>query len=104
MRKASYALGVALEDEGRLREAKAAYEQALAAAHGDYARADFRLGLIAGNSGDVQEAIVLFRKALNRSGEHVIASHNNLGVMLARMRRLKEAEKEFAYCVATIQR
>lgn len=93
--QASYALGVALEDQGRLREAKAAYQQALAA-QGDYARADFRLGLIAGNNGEVEEAIVLFRKALNRSGEHVIASHNNLGVMLARMRRLKEAEKEFA--------
>ena len=86
--QASYALGVALEDEGKLREAKAAYAQALAAAHGDYAPADFRLGLIAGNNGEIQEAIELFRKALNRSGEHVIASHNNLGVMLARMRRV----------------
>ncbi len=73
-----------------------AYEQALVAATGDYPPAHYRLGLIAANAGDIQVAAALFRKALNRSGDHVIASHNNLGVMLARMRQLKEAEKEFA--------
>jgi len=94
--QASYALGVALEDEGKLLEAKAVYNQALTAARGDYPHAQFHLGLIAANTGDVELAAALFRKALNRPGEHVISSHNNLGVMLARMRQLKEAEKEFA--------
>jgi tetratricopeptide (TPR) repeat protein len=94
--QASYALGVALEDEGKLVEAKAVYNQALTAARGDYPHAQFHLGLIAANSGDVELAAALFRKALNRPGEHVISSHNNLGVMLARMQRLQEAETEFA--------
>lgn len=94
--QASYALGVALEDEGKLLEAKAVYHQALTAARGDYPHAQFHLGLIAANAGDVELAATLFRKALNRPGEHVISSHNNLGVMLARMQRLKEAETEFA--------
>ena len=94
--QASYALGVALEDEGKLLEAKAVYNQALTDAHGDYAHAQFHLGLIAANTGDVELAATLFRKAIKRPGEHVISSHNNLGVMLARMDRLKDAEKEFA--------
>lgn len=97
--QASYALGVALEDEGKLLEAKAVYTQALRAARGDYPHAQFHLGLIAANTGDVELAAALFRKAVNRPGEHVISSHNNLGVMLARMRQLKEAEKEFAIAV-----
>src|SRR5262245_19812091 len=97
--QASYALGIALEDEGKLRDARAAYERAIAAAHGDYPRAQYRLGLIAATAGDVQNAAALFRKALNRSGEHVIATHTNLGVMLARMNRFKEAETEFAIAV-----
>jgi tetratricopeptide (TPR) repeat protein len=94
--QASYALGIALEDEGKLLEAKAVYNQALATARSDYPHAQFHLGLIAANAGDVELAAALFRKALKRPGEHVISSHNNLGVMLARMQRLKEAEKEFA--------
>lgn len=94
--QASYALGVALEDEGKLLEAKAVYNQALTAARGDYPHAQFHLGLIAANAGDVELAATLFRKALNRPGEHVISSHNNLGVMLARMQRLQEAETQFA--------
>ena len=97
--QASYALGVALEDEGKLLEAEAVYTQALRAARGDYPHAQFHLGLIAANTGDVELAAALFRKAVNRPGEHVISSHNNLGVMLARMRQLKEAEKEFAIAV-----
>ncbi|HTG91913.1 MAG TPA: tetratricopeptide repeat protein [Pyrinomonadaceae bacterium] len=94
--QASYALGVALEDEGKLLEAKAVYNQALRAARGDYPHAQFHLGLIAANTGDVELATALFRKAVHQPGEHVISSHNNLGVMLARMQRLQEAEKEFA--------
>jgi tetratricopeptide (TPR) repeat protein len=94
--RASYALGVALEDLKRLDEAKDAYDQTLKASNGDYAVANYRLGLIAANEGEVEAAAALFRKALKHEGAHVPASHNNLGVMLTRMQRLTEAEKEFA--------
>ena len=94
--QASYALGIALEEEGKPLEAKAVYAEALTAARGNYPRAQFHLGLIAANAGDVELAAAFFRKALDRSGEHVISTHNNLGVMFARMHQLKEAEKQFA--------
>jgi tetratricopeptide (TPR) repeat protein len=92
--RASYALGIALEDTGKLSEAEVAYEQTLYAAGGNYPLANFRLGLLASRK-DPLTASAFFRKALDHSGEHVPATHNNLGVMLARMHRLTEAEKEF---------
>jgi tetratricopeptide (TPR) repeat protein len=92
--RASYALGVALEDKSKLLEAEAAYKQSLFASEGDYPLANFRLGLLASKK-DWRVASEFFRKALKHPGEHVAATHNNLGVMLARMRRLAEAEKEF---------
>jgi tetratricopeptide (TPR) repeat protein len=91
--RASYALGIALEDQGRTAEAKAAYEQA---SQREFAPATYRLGLIEAKSGDFKAAAALFREAAARAGEHVPASHNNLGVMLARLGFLKEAEQEFA--------
>lgn len=97
--RASYALGVALEDLKKVGEAKVAYDQALTGSNGDYAIATYRLGLIAANEGDVEAAALLFRKALKHEGPHVAATHNNLGVMLARMQRLMEAEKEFMIAV-----
>jgi len=94
--KASYALGVALEDLKRIHEAIAAYKEAVSTGNGTYAAAaNYRLGVIAAMAGDANEAARLFRRALDHSGEHVSASHNNLGVMLARLDRLAEAEKEF---------
>ena len=92
--RASYALGVALEDTGKRSEAEVAYDQTLHAAGGNYPLANFRLGLLASGK-DLLTAVTFFRKALDHSGEHVPATHNNLGVMLARMHRLTEAEKEF---------
>jgi tetratricopeptide (TPR) repeat protein len=92
--RASYALGIALEDAGKLSEAGVAYEQTLYASGGKYPLANFRLGLLASRT-DLLTASAFFRKALEHSGEHVPATHNNLGVMLARMHRLTEAEKEF---------
>jgi tetratricopeptide (TPR) repeat protein len=89
--RASYALGVALEDKGRLAEAKQAYEQART----DFAPAIFKLGVLETKSGEFRKAADLFREAASRKGEHVPASHNNLGVMLARLGLLKEAEKSF---------
>ena len=89
--RASYALGVALHDQGRLTEAKQAYEQA----RNDFAPAIFKLGVLEATAGELRKAADLFRDAASRKGQHVPASHNNLGVMLARLGFLKEAEKSF---------
>jgi tetratricopeptide (TPR) repeat protein len=89
--RASYALGVALEDQKRLAEAKQAY----ARAGNHFARAIYKLGVLEATAGEFTKAADLFRDAASRKGEHVPASHNNLGVMLARLGLLKEAEKSF---------
>lgn len=89
--KASYALGIALEDQGKTAEARKAYEQV----RGELARATYRIGLLEAKAGEFEKAAALFREAAARAGEHVPASHNNLGVMLARLGYLKEAEQEF---------
>jgi tetratricopeptide (TPR) repeat protein len=52
--RASYALGVALEDQGQLSEAKEAYEQSIA--RGEYGPAHYRLGLLAAGKGDSEAA------------------------------------------------
>jgi Flp pilus assembly protein TadD len=56
----------------------------------------YRLGLLKAQAGEFKRAAELFRDAASRNGPHVPASHNNLGVVLARLGFLKEAEKEFA--------
>ena len=89
--RASYALGVALEDQGRMEEAKQAYHQA----RNNFAPAIYKLGLLEATAGEFTRAAELFRDAASRKGHHVAASHNNLGVMLARLGFLKEAEREF---------
>ena len=89
--RASYALGVALHDQGRLTEAKQAYEQA----GKNFALAIYKLGVLEATAGEFRKAADLFRDAASRKGQHVPASHNNLGVMLARLGFLKEAEKAF---------
>jgi tetratricopeptide (TPR) repeat protein len=98
--KALYALGVALEDSRRWPEAREAYRQALAAAGGDYREAQlavghYRLGLLALREGDDVGAATLFREAIARSRRRFPASHNNLGVALARAGHLELAEREF---------
>ena len=89
--RASYALGVALQDQGRTAEAKQAYHQAGA----NFALAIYKLGVLEATAGEFGKAAELFRDAASRKGLHVPASRNNLGVMLARLGFLKEAEKEF---------
>jgi tetratricopeptide (TPR) repeat protein len=88
---ASYALGVALEDQKRFAEAKIVYQQV-----SNFGPAIYRLGLLEAKAGEFKKAAALFRDAGLREGRHVPASHNNLGVMLAKLGFLKEAEKEFA--------
>lgn len=89
--RASYALGVALEDDGKTTEAAAAYAQAATA----FAPATYRLGLLAAKAGELKKAAALFREAAASKGAHVPASHNNLGVMLAQLGFMEEAEQEF---------
>ena len=93
---ASYALGVALEDQKRFVEAKAAYQQA-----SGFGPAIFKLGLLALKAGELKQAADLFRDAAAREGQHVSASHNNLGVVLARLGFLKDAENEFVIALKT---
>ena len=90
--RASYALGVALEDQDKFSEAKLAYEQA---ARGKFAPATYRLGVLEAKAGEFEKAAAFFREAAAHAGEHVAASHNNLGVMLARLGFMKDAEREF---------
>ena len=97
--KASYALGVALEDQGKNTEARNAYEQA----RRELPRATYRIGVLEAKAGEFEKAAALFREAAARAGEHVPASHNNLGVMLARLGFLKEAEQEFILALKASQ-
>ena len=94
--RASHALGVALEDQGRFAEAKVAYQRA--SLH-NFAPAIYKLGLLEAKAGEFKKAAELFRDAAAREGQHVSASRNNLGVMLARLGLLKEAEKEFVIAI-----
>jgi len=93
--RATYALGVALEDLGRTAEARTAYLKSIADSRGDFAPAQFRLVLLMLQNGDYSTGARLFREAIKRPGEHLPASHNNLGVVLASTGRLIEAEREF---------
>jgi len=89
---ASYALGVAYEDQNKLREAKTAYRSALRFS----ALAMYRLGVVFAKEDDISSAAECFKVASTKPGPQVPASHNNLGVMLARMGKLNEASAEFS--------
>ena len=93
--RASFALGVALNDLGRNTEARSAFEQARAASKGDFAPATYGLGLLEAKAGEFAKAAAFFKEAASHAGLHVPASHNNYGVMLARLGFMKEAEQEF---------
>jgi len=90
--RASFALGVALEDQGRPTEARAAYQDA---SNRQFGPATYRLGLLEAQAGEFEKAAALFKEATSRPGKHVPASYNNHGVMLVQLGFLKEAEKEF---------
>lgn len=53
------------------------------------------LGLLVMAEGDEEAAAASFKEAIARSKDRFPASHNNLGVALARMGRLPEAKREF---------
>ena len=79
----------------RFAEAKEAFKQAINSSQGNFAPAQFRLGLLNAQDGDHSTAMRLFQEAIRRPGAHLSASHNNLGVVLAQLGRLQEAEHEF---------
>lgn len=92
---ALHALGVALKDLGRLTEAKKAFERSIVTSNGSYAPAHYMLGLLAMGEADYEGAAFSFRQAIAHFKDRFPASHNNLGVALARMGRLPEAKREF---------
>ena len=53
------------------------------------------LGLLVMGEADHEAAAASFRSAIANSKDRFPASHNNLGVALARMGRLPEARREF---------
>lgn len=93
--KATFALAIALEEENRIVEAKEEYLRTIRSAADEYPWAKIKLGLLEANDGHFEIAARLFKEAGAHPGEHLPSSHNNLGVMLARMGRLTEAEREF---------
>jgi Flp pilus assembly protein TadD len=57
------------------------------------------LGLLSMSEGDYVAAATSFKEAIARSKAQFPASHNNLGVSLAKLGRLSEAEREFESAV-----
>lgn len=94
--KAAYALGIALESQDKLTEARLAYRQALVR---DEGATLFRLGVIAAKENDSNAAIEFFQQALKTSGPHTSSAHNNLGVMLAQGGLIVDAERHFEEAV-----
>ncbi|MGI8732543.1 MAG: tetratricopeptide repeat protein [Pyrinomonadaceae bacterium] len=92
---ALHALGVALKDLKRLSEARGAFTESIVASSGGHAPAHYMLGMLAMSEGDHKAAAAFFKEAISRSRDRFPASHNNLGVALARMGRLREAQREF---------
>ncbi len=99
--QALYNIGVSYYELWRTAEAIDFYRRAIAARHGHYPRASYALGVAFEEQGQLTEAEEAYRQSIIESrgeystGLHVPASHNNLGVMLARLGRLREAQHEF---------
>jgi tetratricopeptide (TPR) repeat protein len=73
-------LGDALEQLGRVEDAMAAYRQALALDHDDYA-ARYHLAVALDRTGRREEAIPEYRETIRLCPNHA-GAHNNLGVLL----------------------
>ncbi len=87
--RALYNIGVCYYELWVTDEAIEYYGRALELKHGEYPSASFAL------EGRIEEAASLFTSAIAQPGQHQASSHNNLGVMLARMGQLNAAEREF---------
>ena len=63
--RASFALGVALDEQGRSDEAREAYEQA---SNRQFGPATYRLGLLEAQAGEFDKAAALFKEAASHAG------------------------------------
>ncbi len=90
---AHHLLGMDLAARGRIDDAVAEFEKAIAVKP-DYAEAHYDLGVTATNRGRTDEAIAHYRKAIAVKPGHALA-HNNLGNALLTCGRFDEA---FAHC------
>jgi tetratricopeptide (TPR) repeat protein len=90
---AHYNLGVTLEQQGRLDDAIAHYEQAVRIRR-DYADAWNNLGGVLARLGRVQEAIPRYQQAL-RIRPDLAEAHYNLGLALKQVGRVQEAISQY---------
>ncbi len=86
-------LGEAFLKLGRLGEARARFEQALAG-NPDFAEAHNSLGIALYEQGQVDEALARFERAISLRPDFAEA-HNNLGNILQKLRRMNEAAASF---------
>jgi len=90
-------LGVALEQQGKIREAVAHYTEALRIKP-DNAEAHNNVGVVLQGQGKIQEAVAHFTEALRISPKHP-GVHYNLGVVLQGQGKIQEAIIHFAEAV-----
>jgi tetratricopeptide (TPR) repeat protein len=91
--EAHYELGNALAECGRLDEAAAHYQAALAI-RPDFAEAHNNLGILLAECGQLDQAIAHYQAAL-RSAPDSAKAHNNLGNALVRLGRIEEAAAHY---------
>jgi Flp pilus assembly protein TadD len=92
-----FAWGVALDHQGRIKEAETAYRVALRLKP-DYSAAHFKLGNALYNQGRHKEAEEVYREATRLKPDDP-DSHNNLGAVLYKLGLPKEAEAEWRKAV-----
>lgn len=96
---ALFALGVVLEDLRKYDEARVAFRQAIETSKGKHAGAHFRYGLSLHRERDYEGAMESYRRALVHKDGPFPACHNNLGVVMAILGRMGDAEREFDMAV-----
>jgi tetratricopeptide (TPR) repeat protein len=91
-------LGLALVKQGRIDEAVARYERALAL-QPDYAEAHYNLGILLNEQGQRDAAIGHFARTLALKPDYADA-HNNLGIALAATGQIEEAVAHYKRALA----
>lgn len=96
--KSALQRGIALHNQGRLHEAKVAYEEVLRR-NPRHFQATNMLGAVAAQLGDWQRAISLLSSAIAMDA-NVATTHNNLGNVLFELKRHAEAQNYFERAVS----